>query len=423
MFDFQIKGETKMKKLIALLMCAAMLIALLAGCGGNNSDPAVSAEPTPEAEAAPEAVPQAAPEGPAAAPGEEEAAPEVYIMLGGTGYETYAPETVVGTAAGIDVTWQEYYYWLNYYASYYTQMASMYGQTLTSWDAVGELSSENANGAALTQLAQYTIRQYHAVTAAAAQAGITLTEEDQLLLDENIVRYGDIDGDGTLSEEELAQLSETFAAQNVDEAFVRNLDSVGILDDRLFEEYFGAEGEKCPDELIDAFITENGLLSAKHILLLTVDTATRESLSEDEIAQKLDTITTLYNELAAVQDHQPAMLALFDEYMADYSEDTGTAANPNGYTFVEGDMVDEFTDAVLGLDENYGLSGIVESSYGYHIILRQPVTRESVLLSGATVQYAVASEQFNAMLEAWTESADAQWNEGFASPDMQAIFG
>lgn len=410
-----------MKKLIALLASAAMLLSLLAGCGSgteveyydDNADQTAEAGAETPVSDAPVA---ADPDGETVVSG---------VMQGGTGYETYAPDLVVGTSAGIDITWQEYYYWLSYYANYYVQMAATYGQTLTSWDAVGELSSENTNGNALIQLTEYTIQQYHAVTNAAETAGLALTEEDRA---EILASYADSDGDGAVSDEELTSFEEALAAQNVDLDFVMYLEGAGVLSDRLFETAFGQYGELCPDDIAEEYITGYGLMNAKHILLVTVDTSTGESLSEDEIAQKLDTITTLQAELAAVQDDRDALIALFDEYMTQYSEDTGTAANPDGYIFEPGYMVPEFEEAVLALDENYGLSGIVESEYGYHIILRQPLTPDTVIGQDGdgvdlTIRYAAAQDQYSAMLSAWTDAAVIEWAEGFASPDMQAIFG
>jgi len=83
---------------------------------------------------------------------------------------------------------------------------------------------------------------------------------------------------------------------------------------------------------------------------------------------------------------------------------------------------------VKGLDENYGLSDVVESAYGFHIIMRQPLTPDTVIGvnntgNEVTFRFAAAEQQFSAMIEAWTESADVVWNDGFENPDMQAIFG
>lgn len=412
-----------MKKLIALLACLAMVLGLLAGCGSGTEveyyDETEGAETDEEA-----------------APAENEPPAEseipqyegIGIMLGGTGYETYAPDTVVAVINGTDVTWQEYYYWLSYYASYYVQLASAYGQSLSSWDAVGELSSESANDAALIELTQYTIRQYHAVLSNAEQSGVVLDEQDYEELEAAYISMADADGDGEATEEELAAFDETLAEQYVDKDFVMYLNEISMLADKLFDENFGVLGEKCPDDLAESYIEVNGILSAKHILLLTVDTSTGDSLDEDTIAQKYDTAATLQAELAEVQDDKDALIALFDEYMAEYNEDSGFAANPDGYLFSEGDMVQEFEDGVKALDPNYGLSDIVESYYGYHIIMRQPVTPDTLIGQNSngddiTIRYAAAQEQFSAMLSAWTDSAVVTWNDGFESPDMLAIFG
>ena len=122
-----------------------------------------------------------------------------------------------------------------------------------------------------------------------------------------------------------------------------------------------------------------------------------------------------------------ALVELFDQLTAEYTEDTGYAAYPEGYIFGEGEMVTEFEEAVKALDE-YGLSGIVESSYGYHIILRTPVDPDGVLGTDSygnevTLRYQLASNAFSADMETWMSEADVVWNEGFETMDLAAIFG
>ena len=278
------------------------------------------------------------------APAEEAAADEIpvdvnadetgmSIMLGGSGYDTYAPDTVVGVAAGIDVTWMEYYYWLNYYTNYYVQLSQMYGVSLTSWDAISELSSENTNGDALIAMTEYTIRQYHAVSAAAEEAGITLSDEDWADLESVYDTQCDTDGDGDITDEEIAAFEEYLASQNVDKDFFLYLNEIAYLSDKLFDRYYGADGELISDETTFDYIASSGVMYAKHILLLTVDSDTFEALDEDTVAQKRETAEALQAELAAVQDDKEALIALFDEYMDEYTEDTGYAAYPDGYLF------------------------------------------------------------------------------------------
>lgn len=406
-----------MKKLIALIACISTLLCLLAGCGSGTEVEYYDDEDEVSAV-------DAADEVSADTDAQEDG---LGIMLGGTGYETYAPDTVVGVVDGTNVTWMEYYYWLSYYANYYVQLAQMYGISLTSWDAVGELSSDNANGPALIAMTEYTIRQYHAVSSEADKADIYLTDEERAELESVYDSNCDTDGDGEVTEEEIAAFEEYLSEQHVDKEFFLYLNEIAYLSDKLFDYYYGAQGENCSDDITLDYIAASGAMSAKHILLLTVDSSTREALDEDTVAQKLETAETLQAELAAVRDDKESLIALFDEYMADYTEDTGYAANPDGYVFAEGDMVTEFEDAVKALDENYGLSDVVESPYGYHIIMRQPLTPDTVVGTNSageeiTFRYVAAEEQFSAMMSAWTDSADVAWNDDVVI-DMPAIFG
>ena len=62
--------------------------------------------------------------------------------------------------------------------------------------------------------------------------------------------------------------------------------------------------------------------------------------------------------------------ATFKQLADEYSEDTGRANNPNGYIFTPGTMVASFEDAVAALEPGQ-ISDVVESDYGFHIILRR----------------------------------------------------
>lgn len=70
----------------------------------------------------------------------------------------------------------------------------------------------------------------------------------------------------------------------------------------------------------------------------------------------------------------------FDALVAEYNEDPGMNTYTGGYYFGEGQMVQEFEDATKALAENE-ISDIVETPYGYHIILRLPLDDESIATS------------------------------------------
>ncbi len=73
----------------------------------------------------------------------------------------------------------------------------------------------------------------------------------------------------------------------------------------------------------------------------------------------------LLSQLRSSDDPQ----TLFDQLMAEYNEDTGEPSE--GYTFGPGEMVDEFYEGTAALEE-YEISDLVESQFGYHIIMRLP---------------------------------------------------
>ena len=105
-------------------------------------------------------------------------------------------------------------------------------------------------------------------------------------------------------------------------------------------------------------------MTAKHILIPTVDLDTREPLSEKEQAEALKTANDLYARIKKGED--------FDKLMKEYSKDTGLAQYPEGYTFTKGEMVEEFTEAAYALEEG-AVSEPVKSVFGYHIVKRLPI--------------------------------------------------
>ena len=82
----------------------------------------------------------------------------------------------------------------------------------------------------------------------------------------------------------------------------------------------------------------------------------REVQTEDDIRT---TAQSVLQRLQAGED--------FTTLRATYCEDPGQP--PDGYFFVEGAMVPEFFDATMALEIG-GMSGLVRSHFGYHIILR-----------------------------------------------------
>ncbi len=202
-----------------------------------------------------------------------------------------------------------------------------------------------------------------------------------------------------------------------DEA-VRKLNKVSYAYQNLQETLYGEGGKNAPtDESMDAYIAENDLLSAKHILLLTVDTGSQDAetgeftkLPDDVIAGKREQAEDLLAQLRESDD--PA--GLFDSLMNEYSEDSGLSSNPDGYVFSAGEMVPEFETATRVLEIG-GISDIVESEYGYHIILRQDPDTEELRSEWVT-------DQMNAMLEGWVTGAVVETTDAYDTLNPQDYY-
>ena len=407
------------KKILALLVCACMLLVVLTGCGGGTQVVEYTDDEIAES---------AANTADTAAAADEDA---VSIGQGGTGAAAYPLDTVVATVNGDEVTWEEYYYWLSYYVGYSQSLAAQYNFVITDWDGA-DLAEGMTNAEAIIASAQYAAAQYHIYEQEAASNEITAAsgeiaeQVDEIIASNADSYYGD--GDGETASDEMTAMEEAIAESGVTTDLLRYQTAVNVMNAASFTAQYGENGENYPDDAVMQFIEDNSIMNAKHILLLTVDPDTGEALSDEEIAEKQALIADLMVQLQEVQDDPDALNELFDELMNEYSEDTGLETYPDGYIFAPGDMIESFEDAVLELDENYGLSDIVQSEYGYHIILRMPVTPDDTYVNVSsgyayTLRDLAASNDFTTRLTELQEAADIQWYDEYTNLDMMAIFG
>ena len=173
-------------------------------------------------------------------------------------------------------------------------------------------------------------------------------------------------------------------------------------------------------EELAQWAADNGKMQVKHILFKTVDDSGNALSDEEKEAAKQKAEDTLA-QLQASDD----MENLFDQLMNELSEDgrysDGTLGAPDGYLFGEGEMVQEFEDAAKALGE-HELSGIVETSYAYHILLRLPVDTEMAREAWASEQEANLSTQMNDQMTTWMDEAVVETNDTFASIDPKDYY-
>ena len=232
------------------------------------------------------------------------------------------------------------------------------------------------------------------------------------------------------------QWEDSYTQFGSEEAFVKELENYGITAEQYKEilkmlalcDKFNAEFENLgliettTDETANSFY-KNNFLRAKHILFTTQDEAGNK-LSEEEIANKRKQAEDIVAKIRAG--------AAFEDF-ASLSEDPGSEASPDGYTFINTQadsvkdnemmlgmfqqvgvpmMVTEFEQgtAKLGFDE---VSDIVESSFGFHIIKRLDPYGQGNEFDQVkpVIIYVIDSMGYNAVVEGWKAELKQKTNK------------
>jgi len=320
-----------MKKIISLLLAVAMLLSMLTACGQTQNNETESADGS------------------------------------GVFYEiTGIPaEKTVMTVSGVGVSAEEYLYWVAYlcasvqynivnYNAYYGMYAD-----LVNDDGTMNWEEEFQDGLSLAEYVQMeaesTIAFYTAIKLMAEKHNAGLDADDTAAIAESLSSaIAELGG----QEEFEAYLAKLGICQHT----FQDMTASSYLFDNLLLQVLeeGNELYLAPDKY------ENYATYADHILFMTIDPDSGKPLSPDLMGQQ----RTLAEQTLAALRASDDPIALFDKLADEYSEDTGRATNPDGYVFTPGTMVQAFEDAANALQVGE-ISDIVESDYGYHIILRK----------------------------------------------------
>lgn len=334
-------------------------------------------------------------------------------------YGRFSPTDVVMTVNGSDVCWPEFFnglYGIVYQIQYYNG-------GLMDWAAACIADNSVTNSEYAWQYAVDTCLQYHVVETKAAEMGVTLDAEDEAAIQTQ------------LEEDMLSMCGEDATEEDFDKALESvymnretydYITRIYVLYNKLYAAVCGENGEKLSQADIDACIADNQYVTVKHILISTLD-AEGNPLEGQDLAEKTALATLLLTQLQEVQDDKAALTAKFDELMNQYSEDTGLPYYPGGYTFRPGEMVEEFETASNTLKDYELYPELVTSDYGYHIILRLPTTRDSVVTyvdptTSYTIGSYAAASTFSSLLSAWMDEADVTWSGAFETMTAEKVF-
>lgn len=293
----------------------------------------------------------------------------------------FANTTALLTVNGQAVSAEKYLYWLGNMAGYYSYLYSMYGMSL---DLDEEMEDGSTYGDALKEMAYQNCALLAVTEELAEEMGVALDEEDYA--DLIAQREADIESAG--GEEDYAL---NLQAMGISDRSYFEMDRVTALYDKIKEKYEADALTALTEAEVLAYAEEQDLLSAKHILILTQDAETGEELDEEAKAEAKAKAEDILAQLKAGGD--------FDTLMQENSQDTGLASYPDGYTFTAGEMVTEFEEATRALEIGGMSQELVESPYGYHIILRQSPDNDSTRAD-------MAEEKFNDLVQERMDSAE-----------------
>ena len=306
-------------------------------------------------------------------------------------------ETVL-TVNGDAVTADEYSGYMLYNMQYYASMYAQMGLT----DLWSNADMAKSLGASMPEAAEQQAIYARVVMQKFNELGLKLSYNEQ---------------------KEMASVRRNSIANTSKDAYLNQIAQFGFSDQTyqnfmyisqcyqaLNDYYFGENGVNTPsDEDIQKYYEDN-YITAKHILITTVDPASGETKRTDEEAKK--EAQSILDRINAGED--------FDTLMNQYSEDTGLSNNPNGYTFTEGQMVTEFYDGAKALAEDE-VSELVKSDYGYHIIKRVKLD-DSQLDNYKNDIVSAISGSMDELLQQWMDEAQVETTDLYSTITYENVY-
>ena len=341
-------------------------------------------------------------------------------------YSLYEPEEKVLKVNEKEETWGDYFYILftqcGQIEQYFDSMAAYYGMQF-HWDEPVEEEGEGDTYAeAALESVDNLMIQLSALEKFAAENGVEVSEEMRDMIEA----------------QKKEDITSALGEEGTEEAFYEYLEKIHLsrdMYDRIvtqnylyqesFNRLYGENAVNLPDEAALKFLEDKGYVTAAHILLRNTDGERGEKLDEAALAEKKAELEALVSELRAIEDDTERKEA-FLQKVTEISEDPGSARYPEGYTYTAGTMVPEFEAAAEAL-EDYAVSDVVETSYGYHIILRLPLSPDAIVEFNSssgdarTARMLAANQEYGEKLQATADALKLEWLPGHEQPDLMSF--
>lgn len=337
-------------------------------------------------------------------------------------YALHAPDEKVLAINGQEETWGDYFYGL--YAqgmqieNYFDSMA-LYEGSRHAWDDPIEEGGERTFADALVESAGDFLKQMTAMERFAQDNGVEVSEEMRAIIDAQKQQdMVSLLGEEATPEEFFKLLEEQYLSPEMYERSVK----YNILYQECFTRLYGEKAENLSEEAALNYLTENNYRAAGHILFLFNDPASGEVRDEETRAAKKAELETLRDELRGIED-EGLRAKTFLEKTAELSEDSGKSYYPDGYTYTPGTMVPQFEEAVDALAE-YEISDVVETEYGYHLIIRLPLNADAAVEfsnntgEARTARMLAANQEYGERLQGVFDELELEWLPGAGAPAL-----
>ena len=215
----------------------------------------------------------------------------------------------------------------------------------------------------------------------------------------------------SLTKEEKAELRKT-AERYVErlkeygitvEEFAKMNEDVSLIDKLALDVYKTTDHTSHNHGEVDITSLEKGVapqdvveFDSRHILFLT------QGLSDEEAAKVKATAEEVLQKILNGAD--------FASLAKQYSEDPGSKDNGGLYeNIASGSFVDSYEAAALSLKDGEVYPELVESSYGYHIIKLEKISKPGYLSN--TAARSLISKEFSEIAQKWVDDAKVEINE------------
>ena len=285
-----------------------------------------------------------------------------------------------------------------YQQNYGFSMAEMLDQELAEGKTGADMLKEEAEG---------LVKEFESVRLFAKENGIELTAEDKQSIKD--AKQSQIDSAGGRK-----AFVDSLAQSGVNETYFDYIMESQMIYQKLFTELFSGEGKYAPSAEMVAEKLATGYARIKHVLIQAAE-------GDADYADKKAKAEDVAKRAAAGED--------FEALIKEFGEDPGMESNTEGYIIDEqgftpsgSQMITEFTEASFKLAEN-GVSGLVPSTYGFHIIKRYPLNKEYALANYQSFSGEFAMVAFSEEMAKYMETITVERTAAYDSIDVHKVLG